>query len=395
MYRQSNVADNLKKYRKLKGLTQSELAKQLYVTAQNVSKWETGKSVPDLENLCKISEVFGVSPDRLLKNEDRGQGMRMLVAIDGGGTKTEFILCTEKGEIRKRLVLTGSNSNIVGMEKAEAVLKKGMDQLLAFEPNITAVYAGIAGCGLKATQKKYKSFFKKTYPMLQSKVASDVTNVIYSASVKETCIAVICGTGSVIYAKTKDDMHRVGGWGWLWESGCSGYDFGRDLLHAALSDEERMGPATCLTAMTQARFNGSVMENLGEIYRLGQDGIAALAPMVFEAYSLGDTVAKEIVEKNARLLARQINIAAERYDCGNEIVMAGGMTHFQSILEQVLKDKLAPGLRLYFSDKPQICGAAVGGCRMLGNYDESFKNNFYENYMKFLEETHHAENGNA
>ena len=137
------------------------------------------------------------------------------------------------------------------------------------------------------------------------------------------------------------------------------------------------------------------MENLGEIYRLGQDGIAALAPMVFEAYSLGDTVAKEIVEKNARLLARQINIAAERYDCGNEIVMAGGMTHFQSILEQVLNDKLAPGLRLYFSDKPQICGAAVGGCRMLGNYDESFKNNFYENYMKFLEETHHAENGNA
>ena len=67
MYRQSHIADNLKKYRKLKGLTQSELAKKLYVTAQNVSKWETGKSVPDLENLCKISEVFGVSPDRLFK----------------------------------------------------------------------------------------------------------------------------------------------------------------------------------------------------------------------------------------------------------------------------------------------------------------------------------------
>ena len=93
-------------------------------------------------------------------------------------------------------------------------------------------------------------------------------------------------------------------------------------------------------------------------------------------------------------MARQINIAAERYDCGNEIVMAGGMVHFQSILEQVLKDKL-PGLRLYFSDKPQICGAAVGGCRMLGNYDESFINNFYENYIKFLEETQYAENGNA
>lgn len=395
MFQQKNLAGNLKKYRKLRGLTQGELAACLFVTAQNVSKWETGKSVPDLENLCKLAEVFGISPDRLLGHEEQAPGARLLAAIDGGGTKTEFILYTEKGEILKRLLLGGCNPNTVGMEKTQSILQSGLDTLLAADPNICAVYAGIAGCGLKANQKKVLAFLKKTYPMLQCTVASDVPNVIYSAPVEETCIAVICGTGSVVFAKTKEDMYRLGGWGWLWESGCSGYDFGRDALHAALAAEEGMGPRTCLTGMVRERLGGPVAEKLGDIYRLGQDGIASFASLVFDAYAQADAVAEEILEKNARLLARLINTAAERYDCGKEVVMAGGLTHFKTVLEHVLKEKLTPGLRLYFNEKPQICGAAVGGCRMLGKCDGNFKETFYKNYLKLLEETNHAENGNA
>ena len=395
MYQQKNLAKNLKKYRKLRGLTQIELAERLFVTAQNVSKWEMGKSVPDLDNLCKLAAAFDVSPDRLLGNEAQETGTRFLAAIDGGGTKTEFVLYTETGEIRKRLLLGGCNSNTVGMERAQTVLRTGLDQLLAYEPNICAVYAGIAGCGLKSTQKKILTFLQKTYPMLQCNVASDVTNVIYNAPVEETCIAVICGTGSVIYAKTKKAMHRLGGWGWLWESGCSGYDFGRDALQAALEEEEKMGPHTRLTAMIQGRLGGSAMEKLGEIYQLGQDGIASFAAFVFEAYTEGDRVAEEILQKNARQLARFINAAAERYDCGKEVVIAGGLTHFKSVLAMVLQDKLDSGLRLYFSDKPPICGAALGGCRMLGKCDSNFKETFYKNYIELLEETNHAENRNA
>ena len=44
MFQPKNLAHNIKKYRKLRGLTQNELADRLFVTAQNVSKWETGVS---------------------------------------------------------------------------------------------------------------------------------------------------------------------------------------------------------------------------------------------------------------------------------------------------------------------------------------------------------------
>lgn len=61
------LAFNIKKYRKAKGLTQSALARTLFVSPQAVSKWESGLSAPDIENLCKISNVLQVSTDALLE----------------------------------------------------------------------------------------------------------------------------------------------------------------------------------------------------------------------------------------------------------------------------------------------------------------------------------------
>lgn len=58
--------DNFKKYRKLSGLTQDEIARFLMVTPQAVSKWETGSGTPDISMLVPIAELFGISTDELL-----------------------------------------------------------------------------------------------------------------------------------------------------------------------------------------------------------------------------------------------------------------------------------------------------------------------------------------
>lgn len=61
-------ADKLIQLRKKSGWSQEELAEQLNVTRQSVSKWEGAQSVPDLEKLLRLSELFGVSMDYLLKD---------------------------------------------------------------------------------------------------------------------------------------------------------------------------------------------------------------------------------------------------------------------------------------------------------------------------------------
>ena len=55
--------------RKRMGLTQDQLAEQLGVTAQAVSKWENDQSCPDITMLPKLAEIFGITTDELLGRE--------------------------------------------------------------------------------------------------------------------------------------------------------------------------------------------------------------------------------------------------------------------------------------------------------------------------------------
>lgn len=56
--------------RKQSNLTQEELAKKLHVTRQTVSTWETGKNMPSLETLHVLSQLFNISLEKLLFNEE-------------------------------------------------------------------------------------------------------------------------------------------------------------------------------------------------------------------------------------------------------------------------------------------------------------------------------------
>ena len=62
-------ADKLIALRKKAGWSQEELAQQLNVSRQSVSKWEGAQSIPDLDKIVQLSRVFGVSTDYLLKDE--------------------------------------------------------------------------------------------------------------------------------------------------------------------------------------------------------------------------------------------------------------------------------------------------------------------------------------
>lgn len=62
-------ADKLIALRKKSGWSQEELASQLNVSRQSISKWEGAQSMPDLEKILRLSQLFGVSTDYLLKDD--------------------------------------------------------------------------------------------------------------------------------------------------------------------------------------------------------------------------------------------------------------------------------------------------------------------------------------
>ena len=61
-------ADKIISLRKKMGWSQEELAHQLNVSRQAVSKWESGVTDPSTSNLLALAKLFGVSPEELLRN---------------------------------------------------------------------------------------------------------------------------------------------------------------------------------------------------------------------------------------------------------------------------------------------------------------------------------------
>jgi len=92
--------------RTARGLSQLELAEALDVSRQSISKWETGAAVPELEKLVRLSDVFGITLDELVRGtaegapkEDKGEAPPSAVIIERRGMEPHrivalVVLCT-------------------------------------------------------------------------------------------------------------------------------------------------------------------------------------------------------------------------------------------------------------------------------------------------------------
>lgn len=65
-----NLGDKLYELRRKKNLTQDEVAEKLNVTRQTISKWETNLSTPDFDKIAPLCELYGITPNELLLEND-------------------------------------------------------------------------------------------------------------------------------------------------------------------------------------------------------------------------------------------------------------------------------------------------------------------------------------
>lgn len=69
-----SLGENIQKYRKSLGLSQEELGQKLLLSRQTISLWEKDQTVPTIDNLMRLKEVFGVSVDEILGAAEQSEG---------------------------------------------------------------------------------------------------------------------------------------------------------------------------------------------------------------------------------------------------------------------------------------------------------------------------------
>lgn len=327
--------------------------------------------------------------------------MTYYIAIDGGGTKTEGVLTDTRGWVLARGFGTASNPNDVTLSGSVAVLAGLVDRLMEqagltdIDLPDTSLFAGIAG-GINYGPA-LETALREAYPTVGALgVRSDVQILLSGELPMGDGACIICGTGSACFLRCGDEIIRIGGWGYLLDSGGSGYDIGRDALEAVLRAHDGRGEPTMLTDLLTARLDGEVHTKITEIYKEGKPYIAACTPCVFEAARAGDPIAKAILRRNARSLAEYIEAAwglliGKLHSAPGclPVILGGGICEKESdawpSLVMSLVDPTIP-MRVTVATAPPVFGAVVEAAKHSGGGQTAdfsvIRTAFMESYAK-------------
>ncbi len=334
-----NFADNLRFFRKAAGLTQQELGEQIAYSGKAISKWEAGHVFPPTEALLRLSDVLQIDLDTLFKHREMPT---YFLGVDGGGTKTKFVLVDGNGAILRQSIQGPCNAVNMTREAISSVLGKGISETCEGIPlSQISAFFGIAG-GASIQPELLKSIIKR-FGFAAFDFGTDAANIISAGLKGRDGLVAIMGTGSVVFTAKDGQLGRFGGYGYLLGDDCSGYELGKALIHAVLAEADGSGPKTLLTQLFEQQNKRGAFAVLPEFYQKDKYHVAAYAVMLFEAVRAGDAVAIEILQRNASQFAAQLKAGRRTFEAEREIplVLGGSLTKAEDVLLPILKKELA------------------------------------------------------
>lgn len=236
--------------------------------------------------------------------------MRFL-GIDGGGSKTAFLLVDEYYNEICHIQTGPSNHLSVGNDAAREAIAHGISQLTE-QPNI--VCAGFAGAGRPESVAFYREVLQSLIPGAQVIIIeSDAFISSIGAIGIDPGVLLIAGTGSIVIGREKDrSMFRVGGWGPYFGDEGSGFWIGREAVRAALRSLDSQSP----TDFTEQIAMGLGLKSISEVVgawaagTIGVPDIAGLFSCVVDFYPTEPS--RQILTEAAAHLQSLVEIAARR-----------------------------------------------------------------------------------
>ena len=272
---------------------------------------------------------------------------RLVLGIDGGGTKTAAVLarCTtydtmsdtasSKYEILGRGRAGSGNVVAVGFDAVVANLKSAIDAAwdesgIALRPVDLAVFA-LAGAGLVAVREQISHWIQQNNIAQRSHFTHDAQAVLTAGTPEGWGVALIAGTGSVAMGRNSAGETKVtGGWGYWFGDEGSAFAIGRAGLCAISVAVDGRGPATQLTELLTEHLQVTEPRDmLDALSRTNATSyaIAKVAKVITQAAELGDDVALSIVERASDDLARLVEATAAKLSLGSAfpLAAAGGV----------------------------------------------------------------------
>jgi N-acetylglucosamine kinase-like BadF-type ATPase len=310
-------------------------------------------------------------------------GTELVLAIDGGNSKTEVLLTTAAGEVLTSVRGPGSSPHHLGIDGAidllddlvqKAAAQAGLGNRTPIADRAEVYLAGVDFANEKesATAAIAGRGWARTFV-----VDNDSFALLRAGTDTPDSVAVVCGAGINCVGVSRDGRHarfaslgRISGdWG-------GGMDLGDEALWWAARADDGRGPETVLTTLVPAFFDQPDVPSVYEAIHFGSLSyrrLIELAPTVLAASRDGDPVARGIVTRLADEVVAIARAALARLDMlavPTVVVLGGGvLTSHDEVLLGEIRSRLAsvaPHADTVVTEVSPVVGAALLGLDHLG-----------------------------
>lgn len=301
--------------------------------------------------------------------------MEILVAIDGGGTRTRCVAFNREGRILGESQSGPSNHLILNRREVRDNLQSGILSLLdhcgALRENVQLVCAGLAGVDYDGEGRIEALSILNRAGFARAVAYGDMLTAHYGALCGEPGVLALAGTGSVFLGRSESGTWvKVGGWGYLLGDEGGAYWIGRTALTCLCHVLDGRTVHSAITRALSDHLNVSSFADLVALmYKSANIApkVAALSELVDQAADQRDPVAIGILKKAARELAVGAAEAARQADLGTKfrVSYAGSVLTRSKIVRDAFVRAL-PGAELVEPKYDPIYGAYLLACQELG-----------------------------
>ena len=246
--------------------------------------------------------------------------MEVVLAIDGGGSRTRCLAITKDGRLVGSSVAGPSNHLQVAKDMAAQSLAQATAEVLAQaalrSSDVPLVSAGLAGVDYDGTGADEMEAVFRELGFRRSLINGDMVIAHAGALTGRPGVIALAGTGSAILGiGFNKERIKVGGWGPIYGDEGSAYRIGQRSLVAAARAYDGTGPDTSLgDALVSALGLRDFRETLSRVYVQGMEPreIAALSRVAYEVAEEGDGVARAIFIQAGEELAESVGAAIKR-----------------------------------------------------------------------------------
>lgn len=259
----------------------------------------------------------------------------LIIGIDGGGTRTRTRLANTHGETLGNGKGGPANPNACGLPAAQneilTAIQLAFDDAQIERQRVAAACLGIGGVDRAEERARLTAWARATIAERVA-VVNDGEIVLASGTPNDWGIALVAGTGSIAWGKSRDGrMARAGGWGYLIGDEGSGFDLASEALRAVTHAADGRGDDTrLLRAILDYWGLREAPELILRLYRseFKPADLAQLASVVVRVAAEGDPIAQKLINGAGTALADAVVAVAHTLEIRDEAIplaLSGGL----------------------------------------------------------------------